>query len=157
MKSDEDGHRSLKFYDKNLAQTDSKISRAELYIDKRIDGYLILMRIYPDVVGYSMIKTGIRMEIKKIDLNSPFQDMTCEDITEDCFIDLDDPLVVKTIGNAIDNSVMEYGLVFLEQALGMEFREKPTPAQLVTVLAERIVGDRRRMFMKNREESQFVI
>lgn len=157
MKSDGDGHRALNFYNKKLFQTDTKISRAELYIDKRIDGYLILMRIYPDVVGYSLIKTGIRMEIKKIDSKSPFKDMTCEDITEDCFIDLDDPLVDKTIRNAIDNSVMEYGLVFLEQSLGVEFRERPTPSQLVTVLAERIVGDRRRMFMKNRDKHQFLI
>ena len=116
------------------------MTETEYFLNKQITIYLMVLKISPNLKGYSYLKSGTLKIIddltKKRDVNNR---LYCELSQE---YNVEKELIDRAMRHAIEVSVKRDGIEDFEKYSHFEFSSsKPTPREVLCVMAERLRMD----------------
>ena len=107
----------------------------DIYLEEKIDIYLLLLKIGANLAGYKMIKSCVIRVIKDNTRKFKMRKNLYQEIAYENNITADD--VDRLMRHAVKVSYKRDGLADFERRYDIEFsKERPSPRELVCVLAE---------------------
>ncbi len=123
----------------------------EYVLDRQLTIYLMVLKISPNLKGYSYIKSCIEKiykdNSKKINVNKYLYPEVAKEFN------VDKSLIDRSMRHAIEVSVKRDGIRDFERFASFEFdRDKPTPKDLISLLAEKAKLDKGKYLKKFYDE-----
>ena len=110
-------------------------------LEKEVALYLLILKIYPSLKGYAYIMCGICKIAKDMTKKHNVTNRLYDEISQEFSVNKN--LIDRAMRHAIEVSIKRNGIADFEKFSSFDFSsEKPTPRELLTVLAEKAVLDK---------------
>ncbi len=109
-------------------------------LDERITAYLLLLKISPNLRGYSFLREGARLLLDNGALKYNVNNSFYRELSSRCRVTED--LIDRAMRHAIDVSIKRNGVKEFERRLSVNFScGKPSPREIICTIAERVELD----------------
>ena len=122
----------------------------DVFLEERLSVYLMILKIAPNLKGYYFLKEGVKKIAQDTSKKFNVGNGLYTEIAQENGIKKD--LVDRAMRHAIEVSIKRNGISDFERVMSVSFKtDKPTPRELLCILAEKAILECKRM-LANKDE-----
>ena len=126
----------------------------DFILNLQLTVYLMVLKIPPNLNGYSYIKSGITKIVKDLSKKHNVNNRLYNEIAEE--FNVPKSLIDRSMRHAIKVSVKRNGISDFEKYSSIEFSsENPTPRELISMLSEIAILDKDRFVRDFKEKKNY--